>query len=120
VIRSNGRHRPVWRAIALALIVAGWGVPFAFPHVAEDDLLCAIADAAAAGEPSRLVGSAQTAPAEHCDVCHSLRSFRHAGLPATIASAVLSSARPLPPEATTSAEGLITRQLPARAPPTAS
>lgn len=117
VTPSNGRHRRAWRAIALLLIVTGWGVPLAFPHAAQNDLLCAPAAAGERGEASRLVQGDQTAQAEHCEVCHSLRSFRHAGLPSGITSADLSSARRLVSETSAPADRFTTRQLPARAPP---
>lgn len=114
---SPARLRPAWRALALLLIVTGWGVPLAFPHVADDDLLCAIAEAGGDTRTARIVESAASAPADHCEVCHSLRSFRHAGLPAAIASTGIAAARAVIPEFNPSADRVTPHRLPARAPP---
>lgn len=103
------------RAFALLLLVIGWGVPLAFPHLAADDLLCAVA--AGEGEASRLEASGGTGPADHCAVCHSLRSFRHAGLPDGVSSIVLISARALSPAIGPRLAGATRHRLPARAPP---
>lgn len=108
---------PAVRVLALLLILTGWGVPLAFPHVAEDDLLCDLTESAGSGDVRRLAAADSAAPADHCEVCHSLRSFRHAGLPDGIASNVVFSARALPPAADPRLLGAAPLRLPARAPP---
>ncbi|MBA3886403.1 MAG: hypothetical protein H0X67_11825, partial [Acidobacteria bacterium] len=44
MIRFRTHHRRALRVLALLLLVTGWGVPLAFPHLADDDLLCAVAE----------------------------------------------------------------------------
>lgn len=105
------------RAIALALLIAGWGVPLGFPHLAADDVLCIRAES---GEGHAAVGaSASTRNAEHCDVCHAQRPFRTADLAERLLTArFIAVGVPMlpPPAAARSADAL---QLPARAPPSA-
>ena len=109
--------RPALRALALLLLVTGWGVPLAFPHLAEDDLLCALGEAADGRGDARLEGHGPDGPADHCAVCHSLRSFRTAGLYAQLASTVMVSARLSPVIDTAGRTGVVDHRLPARAPP---
>jgi hypothetical protein len=65
---------PAARLFALVLLVFGWGMPLAFPHLADDDLLCAVERL---GEDEQAhIGASATASADHCAVCHLQRSVR--------------------------------------------
>lgn len=103
--------------LAFVLLIAGWGIPLAFPHAAADDLLCDSTESAGRGDARRLAAADSDAPADHCEVCHSLRSFRHAGLPDAVASNVVFGVRALPPAADPRLFGAAPIRLPARAPP---
>lgn len=101
--------------LALVLLVAGWGVPLAFPHLAGDDLLCAIAERAEGGE-TRLA-EREASRADHCDVCHALRSFRAARVDDRATDLVL-VAGGIPPAVSISGPSRpAAHRLPARAPP---
>lgn len=117
MIRFRTHHRRALRVLALLLLVTGWGVPLAFPHLADDDLLCAVAETGGGRENARVDGSESSRDADHCAVCHSLRSFRNAGLNGGVTSVVHSSARALAPAADARPIGATPLRLPARAPP---
>lgn len=109
-------RRSTARTLVLLLLGVGWSMPLAFPHMADDDLLCALGAAGAGGEDERITRAAERVP-DHCAICHSLRSLRGARLAATqITLAAASAGLALP--ATVAAHVGPTRfRLPARAPP---
>jgi hypothetical protein len=117
VIRFRTHHRRALRGLALLLLVIGWGVPLAFPHLADDDLLCAVVETGDGRDHARVDGSDSSRDADHCAVCHSLRSLRNAGLIEGDTSIVGFSARTLAPATGARPIGGTPLRLPARAPP---
>lgn len=109
-------HRSTARALAVLLLVTGWGAPLAFPHLADDDLLCLV-DIASEGEPSRLKAAAAVASEDHCAICHTQRSFRAARLNSAQDCVVLASSRIVSPVLALGRSRPGFRRLPARAPP---
>jgi hypothetical protein len=74
VLHLNGDQRLVTRWLAIILLVVGWVVPLALPHLSNDDLLCA--DITESGRPAQLKAwGGERAPA-HCVICHAARIFR--------------------------------------------
>jgi hypothetical protein len=78
------------RVLALVLLVAGWGIPLAFPHLADDDLLCAAETQGPEGASS--IQSTTTPTADHCAVCHLQRTFRSGDIAGDPHAVVLASA----------------------------
>jgi hypothetical protein len=105
------------RALALVLLVAGWGVPLAFPHLADDDAACAIVISGEKGQSARLTAALEPRASDHCAICHSLRSFRNARLDSARAATDLAQAGYVQPAAESSRPLPLRYRLPARAPP---
>jgi hypothetical protein len=107
---------PAARALALVLLVFGWGMPLAFPHLADDDLLCVV-EGPGGGDGASVAAAAAPAAADHCAVCHLQRSFRSGDLSGRHHAVALASAPlrlPAPSEHRLQPARL---RLPARAPP---
>jgi hypothetical protein len=104
------------RVLALALLVVGWGIPLAFPHVGEDDLLCAVSEGGS-GDAPQVSSSDMAAAADHCAVCHLQRSFRSADVAGNRHAVPLASALLRLPPAQQDPHQPARHRLPARAPP---
>jgi hypothetical protein len=114
-LRLNPRSSAA-RVLALVLLVVGWGIPLAFPHLAEDDLLCVVGEGGSEGASK--VGAADlTAVADHCAVCHLQRSFRSADLAGSRHAVALASALLRLPMTQQHSPQPARHRLPARAPP---
>jgi hypothetical protein len=117
-VRPSRIHRrsSAARLLALVLLVVGWGMPLAFPHLADDDLLCAAGESQGTGDAPQVSGSG-SAPAEHCAVCHLQRTFRSGDLDAAPDAVALDSAPLRLPGAQPHPLRPSRHRLPARAPP---
>lgn len=111
-------HRRVLRWVAVLALVAGWVAPAALPHDRADDVLC-LTDPSA-GSAAGLVGASVEAGPEHCQVCHTARSFRTAFASAERVAIWLTAGGLVEPSAESSSRRPTVDRLPARAPPVLS
>jgi hypothetical protein len=71
------RHRRVSRLLSALVLVAGWAVPLALPHYADDDPICVRAQTGK-DDSGRFEEPKAASQPNHCAICHSARSFRSA------------------------------------------
>jgi hypothetical protein len=113
VLQLAAHYRRVTRWVAIVVLVAGWGVPLALPHLSNDDL-CDVTDSS---RPSQLKAwDGQRAP-EHCVICHAARTFASslaAGKPVLVG---LLTGNVLVARHETFHDASTFHRLPARAPP---
>jgi hypothetical protein len=107
---------PAARVLAFTLLVAGWVIPLAFPHLGEDDLLCEVSEGAG-GEAGQVSASGVAVAADHCAVCHLQRSFRSADVAGNRQAVALASARLRLTAVSQDPHQPARLRLPARAPP---
>lgn len=113
-LRFRSRRR-VLRWVAVLALVAGWVAPAALPHDRADDVLC-LSDPLSQ-DAAGLVGTNTEASPEHCQVCHTARSFRTAFNSAERAAIWLTAGQIVESPAESANRRPTIDRLPARAPP---
>ena len=117
MLQLSSYHRRLRRWVAIVVLVAGWAVPLALPHLSNDDLLCV--DGTDSGRPAQLkVWDGKSAPA-HCIICHAARTFRTSLVDGNPVFIGLLSENVLVAPRETFHDAANVDRLPARAPPAA-
>jgi hypothetical protein len=115
VLQLAAHYRRVSRWVAILVLVTGWAVPLALPHLANDDL-CEVTDSS---RPSQLKAwDGKSAPA-HCVICHAARTFGSSLVEAKPVLIGLLPGNVLAVSRETFHDATSFDRLPARAPPSA-